>query len=674
MSPPPSAIAEKLYEAAQKAIKKNNFLEAEQALAQAISTDEQNPKYWNDLALVWITTGNKSGALDALSMAHSLDPENSRIMELLGDLYSDIANYPESALYYLKAQKKNKSDQKLHKKCAIALFKSGELPQALSLMYDLVIKYPDNKRHISDLTDMYRRFIHQSFDERAKQALTICLQEQHLKFSFLGASWSTLLLTDPSLQKLLAFSSRFDSDIPLNDIADQLDSKFLCQGLEKIPVTNGVLEIVLSNLRRYFLMHWNEHASWPKQTLSFLTSLAVQCWYNDFVFYRTPEEIKALPELTSFLQEHLETGQKELPDSFAALTALCSCYTPLYEIYKKDGKLPFGKSTLFKMKPLISAQLTFPRIEADLIPTIPSFTDIEDTTSKAVQIMYEKRPYPRWKSASLSGFGNDIAARSDGIEVLVAGCGTGQEPAIYANAMQNCRITAVDLSRTSIAYGKRMANEMGFLPRVNFLHGDLMKVGELNKRFDFIASSGVLHHLKEPDKGLSAILSTLKPGGRMSISLYSKAARDYALNPALTYIKEKGYSTSDDDIRQFRRDVLGMTEDNPVTRCLGASDFFSLAECNDLLFHVQEHRYTPRMIWDMAEKHNLVPFHTYLPPDKMKIFRDLFPDQALLDPDVLEKFEAEFPKAFIEMYKIYFRRKGEDAEHPLDSLINIGII
>lgn len=674
MVSPSSALAEKLYSTAKKAMLKNNFVEAESALAQAISMDETNPKYWNDLGLIWLATGKKLEALDALMMAQKLDPENATIMELLGDIYSNIGNYPDSAFFYLKSHKKTKSNQKLQQKCAIALFKSDELPQALSLMYDLVIKNPNDKRLITDLTDMYRRFVHQSFDDRAKQALTICLQEPHLKFTFLGPAWSTLALADPSLQKLFAFSSRFDSDIPLQDIAPLLDDKFLCQGLEKIPVINGVLEIALSNLRRYFLMHWKEHATWPKQALSFLTSLAIQCWYNDYVFYRTPEERDALPELVSFIKENLATDQKELPDSLAALTALCSCYTPLYEIFRKDGKLPFGKSILFKMKPLISAQLTFPRIETALIPTIPSFTEIEDATSKAVQTMYEKRPYPRWKSASMYGFPDDIANRGQNIEVLVAGCGTGQEPAIYANAMKTCKITAVDLSRTSIAYGKRMADDMGFLSRINFLHGDLMKVGELNKHFDFVASSGVLHHLKDPDKGLEAILSTLKPGGRMSISLYSKAARDYALNPALAYIKEKGYSSSEDDIRQFRRDVMGMTEDNPVTRCLQASDFFSLAECNDLLFHVQEHRYTPRMIWDMADKYDLVPFHIYVSPDKMRSFREFFPDQPLLDPDVLEKFEEKVPKAFIEMYKIYFYRKGEGQEHPLDALIKQGLI
>jgi SAM-dependent methyltransferase len=196
-----------------------------------------------------------------------------------------------------------------------------------------------------------------------------------------------------------------------------------------------------------------------------------------------------------------------------------------------------------------------------------------------------------------------------------------------------------------------------------------MKVGELDKRFDFVASSGVLHHLKDPEKGLRAILDTLKPDGRMSISLYSKFARDYALNPATDYIKSKGYTSSLDDIRQFRKDLMGMTADNPITRCTTAGDFYSLAECNDLLFHIQEHRYTPHQIWDMADRFGLEPILVSITPERMKKFRDMFPDGNTLDPDRLDAFEKEHPLAFIEMIKVFFRRKGSTAPHPLDFLI-----
>ena len=288
--------------------------------------------------------------------------------------------------------------------------------------------------------------------------------------------------------------------------------------------------------------------------------------------------------------------------------------------------------------------------------------------------MYENRPYPRWTSVNATKTSEALLNISNNIEILVAGCGTGQEPCLYAATLPGAKITAIDLSRSSIAYGMRMAKKLGYLPRINFLHGDLMKVGELGKKFDYVVSSGVLHHLKEPEKGLAAILNTLKPEGRMSISLYSKWARDIILNPASEYIVEKDYSSSLDDIRRFRQDIMKMSPDDPKTFCTRAGDFFNLSECNDLLFHVQEHRYTFPLIKDMAERHGLTPYFTSLSPAKKLLFATMFPDGKLSDLNLMAQFEEKNPDFFAEMYKVYFHRNGDATTHPLDQLVYLGVL
>lgn len=673
MSPQPPSSAQTHYNRALAAIQQNKLDEAEVYLGEAIAADEQNSEYWWKLGLVWNAQKREIQAIDALKMAISLDPENTEKLEILGDIHYTLGQFKQASFYFMKAHKIGKQDQKFINKMAISLFKCAEIPQAISIMRNLVIDYPDNPHYIGNFVNFCRRYVFQAFDEKTKKALNICLRQSHLKFRHLASVWSSILLLDPAFKKVLDFSTLPTHNLTLNIVSPAFSDPFLLQGLEKIIVTNSLLEVSLSNLRRYFLLHWRDYQSWPKEIPDFLSSLAIQCWYNDFVFFRDEQEVAAIKELTEELGTLFEKNC-ELPNAISTLVSLAACYVPLYEIYKKNESLPFSKSVLKSLKPLIIAQLTNPMIEQDTIPTIPNFTKIEDDTSKIVQAMYEKRPYPRWKSASIQGTNNGLANNGDGIDVLVAGCGTGQEPAIYANAMKKCHITAIDLSRSSIAYGKRLAKEMGFLPRIDFLHGDLMKVNELNKKFDFIASSGVLHHLKDPEKGLDAILQTLKPDGRISLSLYSKAARDFTLGPASAYIKEKNYSSSEDDIRRFRRDIMTMPSNNECKRCMSVADFYSLSECNDLLFHVQEHRYTPSMIWDIAKRHALVPFHIYMSPEHQQAFNNLFPGQSPLDPDLLEKFEHEFPKTFMEMYKIYFRRPNAQEEHRLDPLIKLGIL
>ena len=131
----------------------------------------------------------------------------------------------------------------------------------------------------------------------------------------------------------------------------------------------------------------------------------------------------------------------------------------------------------------------------------------------------EQRPYPRWSSSAVSALQADLKA-SLGLEILVAGCGTGQETAFYANTAQGAQITAADLSRTSIAYGMRQAKEMGFLPRINFLHGDLMQVGKLEKTFRLHHQLGVLHHLKDPEKVWLLLFQRSNLTGMSSVPLF----------------------------------------------------------------------------------------------------------------------------------------------------------
>ncbi|HNS44105.1 MAG TPA: methyltransferase domain-containing protein [Alphaproteobacteria bacterium] len=708
--PTPFDLKNSVLEQGLNALKRNNFLEAEAFFAQVISIDENDATAWAKLGLTWLKMGRFNEAANALTMANTLNPSadilhdlglaqiqsgnekagfttleqsyrlkpEESIARLLGDAYYGLKDYQKSAYYYLKTYQTNKKDEQLQSNLSIALYRNGDIDQALGILVPLVIKRPTNKQYIHNLTDFYRRFPQHVFNTEAKKAIEICLKQDKLKFLNLRSAWSSLLLLDPDLEKLREFAkfSGEDKDrtVFLKDISKTLGSFYLCSGLIHSMASGIALENILTNLRKYFLMNWEEYENWTDDVLKFLAALAVQCWFNDFVYYITEPEKEKLAALKNELEKSLAAAEHKLPDAKAKLLALYCCFDPLYSIYQSDEKLPFSKSVLYILKPLVLHQLTNPRTEAALIPTIKSFTEIEDATSKEVQKMYEQRPYPRWTSANEEILSLEQRALGKGIEILVAGCGTGQEAAFYANMVPEAHITAVDLSRTSLAYAMRQADELGYLSRIDFLHGDLMQVGKLDKKFDFITSSGVLHHLKNPDKGLEAIRACLKPGGRMSLSLYSKPARDFVLNPASEYIREKGYTSSLDDIRQFRRDLFTMTMDNPIMRCTTAADFFNLAECNDLLFHVQEHRYTLKEFKEFGSSHNLEPFHLFLTPEKIKAFREMFPDKDLLDFDALAGFEEKFPNAFVEMYKVYFRPEGETSPHPLDPLIFMGAI
>lgn len=707
----PSSLAMSLLSDARSKIKRGRMTDAEQLLAEAITLDEANPAIWHELGQTWLHMGRTSEAIDAMTMASTLDSSNAKIFHdlglaclstqrsedglsyletsyrlkpdpklamALGDSFFSFHQYDKSSFYYLSAYKTLKNDEQLQYKLSVSLYRNGDVDQALGLMVQLVNRFPTKKKYIYNLTDFYRRRPNLVFNSDAKKAVEICLKQDKLKFLNLRPVWSSLLLLDPLYEPFRQFSRHCGEETtqsgdPLTALAPALGSFFLCSGLERNMVAGIPLEYMMTNVRQYLLERWSNAASWPKEILPFLSSLAVQCWFNDYVYYITDAEKAALSDLRSNLQSTLPHSDAH-DFVLASLLSLYSCYEPLYTLIDHPDQLSFPKNIATHLAPLIRHQLINPLREKELRSTLESFTEIEDATSKAVQSMYEHRPYPRWTSANVEENTEDVKALSKGIEILVAGCGTGQETAYYANIMPYARITAVDLSRTSLAYAKRQAEDLGFADQVTFLHGDLMEVGKLGKTFDYITSSGVLHHLKEPEKGLSAIRALLKSNGRMSLSLYSRAARDHALGPAEQYIKDKGYTSQEDSIRQFRRDLFHMPANDPILRCSTTSDFFNLAECTDLLFHVQEHRVSLLEFRDLAARNGLSPVRISMNPEASRQFSLDFPGANLLDFEALSQFEAKYPQTFIEMYKIYFRPADSEANHPLDPLIRLGAI
>src|SRR5262249_8302781 len=118
---------------------------------------------------------------------------------------------------------------------------------------------------------------------------------------------------------------------------------------------------------------------------------------------------------------------------------------------------------------LITQQVVEPRKERELHASIPRLGTIEDEVSLKVQGQYEQSPYPRWVrmpapqplafDEQVRALFPEIAKTSGGpgavTEVLVAGCGTGQESNDLARSIASSRVLAIDLSLPSLAYAKR---------------------------------------------------------------------------------------------------------------------------------------------------------------------------------------------------------------------------
>lgn len=112
---------------------------------------------------------------------------------------------------------------------------------------------------------------------------------------------------------------------------------------------------------------------------------------------------------------------------------------------------------------------------------------------------------------------------TDGLDILSAGCGTGEAELFLSIKHPNVRFTAIDLSENSLNRAKSYASELG-TRNIEFINGNILNI-KLEKKFDIIISSGVIHHLSNPVAGLRNLKKYLKPDGIMVIMVYAEYGR-----------------------------------------------------------------------------------------------------------------------------------------------------
>jgi len=227
-----------------------------------------------------------------------------------------------------------------------------------------------------------------------------------------------------------------------------------------------------------------------------------------------------------------------------------------------------------------------------------------------------------------------------------------------ASEFSNARLLAVDLSLNSLAYAERKTRELGF-SNIEYVQGDILELGKLERQFDLIACAGVLHHLGDPLAGWQILVNLLRPGGLMKIGLYSEIARQH-LVLGQTLITEKGYSTSPEDIRRYRQEVIGLAADgNPaMAKICDSNDFFTTSACRDLLFHVQEQRFTlPLIEAALTSLHLEFLGFEMRNRNVVRKFKECHANSnALASLSLWHKFELDNPDTFIGMYQFWCKK------------------
>lgn len=530
---------------------------------------------------------------------------------------------------------------------------------AINCLARAVNANPQSPAYKKRLIEISAGVIASSYDPLLEQALTHCLESgDQFDCTKLKALWPTLLVLNPDFNTAFALKDRKSLD-PANTafFASYKDFRplmtpYVLFGLRHILVGTLLFEEFFSHIRRHLLLHKDRFE--PGARLILASALSHNIFQTDYIHDTTAEEDGAV----KVLREQTEAGQFD-PENIAVL----ACYMPLYTL-----KNPPALAEALKDSPALALmgqeQLTDYFALRDRAERITAITEIDSGTSAAVRTQYEEFPYPRWKMMD----GDSVAynwrtrnarfigdAFNQKLQILNAGCGTGQEPAMLSFAFPKSDILAVDLSRSSIAYGMGRAEEYG-LKNITFRHGDILRLGSLGRSFDIVTSMGVLHHMKDPVAGWRILRDLVKPGGFMIIGLYSKVARR-ALLQAQEIARQSGYKNDATGMKAFRRRAGELLSLELLKDITGFRDYFIMSMYRDMLFHVQETDYDLKELKKIIAGLGLEFLGFSLNEKVLANYAREYPkDIAMNDLDNWSAFEEKNPRTFRDMYYLWLRK------------------
>lgn len=433
----------------------------------------------------------------------------------------------------------------------------------------------------------------------------------------------------------------------------------------------------------------------PEEILGLTAAVASQAFLTDYAFYEDAVDLRLVEQLA----QRLLASEDRLPEDSSAklLIAACASYRATLPFVKSWASFPQWERAYLAERESSSASWPFwqlwrlaiaePLREQELREELaPSDTQSEcasgASVSCAVRTMYEQHPYPKWSRdpppvrwpadpqgwLDVLGFvrphGWPTITSTRPMKVLWAGCGTGYMLTLFARHFGGLvEIWAVDLSLASLAYASRRIGELG-LTNVHFVQGDILVLPEeitSQSPFDFMESSGVIHHLEKPAEALASLVKLLRPGAALNLALYSTLARRDTVTPCREAGKTYNVS-SDDSVREFRRMLIAMGEQATwASEIIRTEDFASLTGVRDLCLHPQERTFTLPQIGKLLNRVGLrwrrfAPTFSSAVP---QLFQQRFGVDAFSKQATLKKwhdFEKENPHTFAAMYQFFVQK------------------
>ena len=563
--------------------------------------------------------GRIQAAISALERLLSLSPADHKLYFRLGVLNNRLGRLGESRKAFERAVRLRPSNPAYHATLAKVLLRSNDYTASIAAWKSALKRAPRDAEIWQDFVMSCRSFVFHEPDRELEALYAKALDREDILHDHVTIPALSLLKLQRPVGRLIEAGKQPHADAKAlallgNEKAlKNLLNPLFVRLLRKVVLRDEAIERSLVALRKQLLVTVVGEAADGKadrDLFRFCCALAHQCFLNEYVYVEGPEEKARVGALREGIDRATRRGRGLRRLALAVFAA----YRPL-RVLKRPGSLadaPHG-DTDPELAALIKTQVGDFEAEQRLGERIPRVTPLETAASDEVRRQYEENPYPRWTSIDRfepqpvsvlmrNLFPTLTRAETpafDGPRVLIAGCGTGLQALAAHFRYRDADITAIDISKASLAFAARKARAYG-IGNITFQQADILELGDYPSRFEIIECFGVLHHLSDPLGGWRILTRLLVPGGLMMVGLYSKLGRGAVL-AARSFIRDGGYPVTEDGIRKCRRDMFDLPPDHPVRDIVRpTSDFWTLSECRDLIFNVRESRFSLPEIQAMA--------------------------------------------------------------------------